>query len=460
MEADANGCHVGTKVNVVGLDEEHGAVVVVGTAEAVAVAATTAGLGGDICHGKDADDEDDEGSVDCMRSTLTTTTSITNDDISHDDDDDDDDSKELEGYGYGDDDGNEKATKRHGGKERGEEVSEPAEETPAMICDKLREMEDAVCALPEEERAGWEKAVKRCKPSMVDDDHRLMFLRCECFHAERAAKRLARYWSKRLDLFGPDRAYLPLTLGGALRDDIDALLVGFVRANDKMVDSHGRKMLFLDPSLLLPQNRLRRRRLHRGEKDTDHYDDEYHDDDNDSHGTHHAYGRDTLGYNDDDSYNDDDDHDHDDQHRMMHDRRSVNRATWYVVHAILENDIEAQRRGIVLLTYPFRAAASQFDARSICDDIDSLRGCIPVRVCAVHVCHPPLFAHVALPVVRLLIGPKMGRRLHVHCGRKEEVIAKLIGGHGIPRRSVPCDMGGQLVLNQDLWLAERRVAGL
>ena len=47
-----------------------------------------------------------------------------------------------------------------------------------------------------------------------------------------AAKRLGKYWKKRVALFGPDRAFLPMYQSGAFRDneaDMDTMRQGFAR---------------------------------------------------------------------------------------------------------------------------------------------------------------------------------------------------------------------------------------
>uniref|UniRef100_A0A7R9ZA46 CRAL-TRIO domain-containing protein n=1 Tax=Pseudictyota dubia TaxID=2749911 RepID=A0A7R9ZA46_9STRA len=266
-------------------------------------------------------------------------------------------------------------------------------ESPELIAGSLVRVEEELKSLPERVRNGWDEACERC-PSLVGDDHKLMFLRCQGFHADRAALRLARYWNKRIELFGEERAFLPMTLKGALRDDIDALIFGFVRINSRMVDAHGRRIVFFDPSML---------------------DHEY-------------------------------------------DRPSMNRATWYVVHAALEDEM-TQKRGIVMIIYPQKAKMKQFDTKLLGVDIENIKGCIPVRVGGFHVCHPPLYAHVTIPVIKLIIGPKLSSRFYTHSGKKDKVMKKLEKTFGIPKKSIPRDLGGHLVLDQDQWLGHRRVVG-
>ena len=91
----------------------------------------------------------------------------------------------------------------------------------------------------------WQEAQQRC-PELCDADHKLQFLRSEDFDVPRAAKKLADYWSKRVELFG-EKAFLPMTLDGALKDDWDALTLGIWRLAGH--DELGRRIVFADPSL-------------------------------------------------------------------------------------------------------------------------------------------------------------------------------------------------------------------
>ena len=59
-----------------------------------------------------------------------------------------------------------------------------------------------------------------------------------------AAKRLVSHWKNRRILFGEQRAFLPMTLAGAMKDDLPEVKQGYVRRlpNDK----NGRPVLFVD----------------------------------------------------------------------------------------------------------------------------------------------------------------------------------------------------------------------
>ena len=96
-------------------------------------------------------------------------------------------------------------------------------ETEQKVSDALQQLKDEIDGMPEETKENWLKAKKRCTPKLVDDRHLLLFLRCEVFNVDLAAGRLIRYWDKRVLVFGEDRAFLPLTLDGALKGDETSL---------------------------------------------------------------------------------------------------------------------------------------------------------------------------------------------------------------------------------------------
>mmetsp|Transcript_13466 Transcript_13466/g.22929 ORF Transcript_13466/g.22929 Transcript_13466/m.22929 type:complete len:286 (-) Transcript_13466:161-1018(-) len=119
-------------------------------------------------------------------------------------------------------------------------------ESPGLIQSKLEELEAALIAIPADQKVAWNLAKRKC-PDQLNDDFHLMFLRAEVFKADLAATRITKYWQKRLEICGKEKAFLPFTLNGALKDDEMALSLGFAIVLDKKT-SFGRKIVLLDPS--------------------------------------------------------------------------------------------------------------------------------------------------------------------------------------------------------------------
>jgi hypothetical protein len=59
-----------------------------------------------------------------------------------------------------------------------------------------------------------------------------------------AARRLIGYWRHRKFCFGADKAFLPMTIDGAMQDDVDVLRKGIVHILPD--DEHSRAVLFMD----------------------------------------------------------------------------------------------------------------------------------------------------------------------------------------------------------------------
>jgi hypothetical protein len=52
------------------------------------------------------------------------------------------------------------------------------------------------------------------------------------------------YWRYRKSCFGADKAFLPMTIDGAMQDDVDVLQKGIIHILPD--DEHGRAVLFMD----------------------------------------------------------------------------------------------------------------------------------------------------------------------------------------------------------------------
>ena len=93
-------------------------------------------------------------------------------------------------------------------------------ESPELIARKLIEFQVEVDKIPTDEKQCLLMAEKRC-PDLLTDELKLMFLRCDVFHARLAALRYVEYWNKRCELFGDPLAFEPLCLDTHLNSPAD-----------------------------------------------------------------------------------------------------------------------------------------------------------------------------------------------------------------------------------------------
>eukprot|EP00934_Nitzschia_sp_Nitz4_P002964 Nitzschia sp. Nitz4//scaffold256_size27904//18611//19552//NITZ4_008171-RA/size27904-augustus-gene-0.4-mRNA-1//1//CDS//3329544417//2954//frame0 len=263
------------------------------------------------------------------------------------------------------------------------------EETSWFVQDKLNELQAQLDRIPEEKKTAYRMAMKLC-PELVSEDDKIAFLRCELFQATLAATRLVSYWTKRLEIFGPDKAFLPLTLDGALKDDGNAMKRGVVRMLPHPADAQGRPILFLDPSR---------------------------------------------------------------QDRSQYSTESMARVVWYVLHVTLENE-NAQRFGLIVISNPKNAKRSQMDRALARYIVKNIRGCLPVRLTAIHICNPPPLFRWVHACFRLFLHHRVQKRIHVHAGSQEEIL-KQLKEFGLDKKVLPMEIGGDVQLDHAAWIQTR-----
>lgn len=234
------------------------------------------------------------------------------------------------------------------------------------------------------EDSNWRLAEKQC-PHECRDEFKLIFLRCEVFRVELAVKRYIRYWDNRLEVFGPERAFLPiLDLGpnGAMKDNHKELQLGYSRytRHGTCQDPDGRAICFLDGTKL------------------------------------------------DEAMNDPD-----------ITQGGLVRASWYTMHYGLLSE-SAQRKGIIVV-YKFMKSFKSM-AKSPAKFISkSIKGAMPVRVAGIHVFDPPLLVSLFLKLARSLVGKAIQKRIHVHPSSGDfESLAK----YGLGREQMAKEMGGDV----------------
>jgi CRAL/TRIO domain len=214
------------------------------------------------------------------------------------------------------------------------------------------------------------------------------------FRTKLAAKRYALYWEKRVEVFGPDKAFLPLTLSGALRDDLETLRVGSVTLLAEP-DPTGRVVCFSNVA------------LHDGTK---------------------------------------------------YPKCSLARSMWYVIQSALESE-RTQQCGLIIMSYPRNAKISEFDRVFHKKTFGDIKGALPVRISAVHICHPPGFFSLTFPLVKLFMRESLRKRIKVHSGSEEQVLDKL-ENYGFTTSMLPSELGGKYVLDPKGWVDARLAAGM
>lgn len=101
-------------------------------------------------------------------------------------------------------------------------------------------------ALPGRDKAAYLRAVIRSPDEANSQTHQIAMLQREEHDARRAARRIARYWEERKLAFGEARAFLPMTLHGALSDDVASMLESRIYHVLADRDDAGRTILSCD----------------------------------------------------------------------------------------------------------------------------------------------------------------------------------------------------------------------
>ncbi|GFH49903.1 hypothetical protein CTEN210_06379 [Chaetoceros tenuissimus] len=276
------------------------------------------------------------------------------------------------------------------------------QETPELKHSKLQELSELLSSdtfsTPEKKK---HYITASTYSHECNDWSKLKFLRCECFRVEDAAKRIINYWNKRVELFG-EKAFQPMTQSMACSDDAHALRINYVmpvvdsRTGDIIKDDAGRGILYIEPYRLTDQ---------------------------------------------------------------VYDRTSMTRATWYSIHALLEDE-EIQKKGIIVVFYPRNFSKYSSDRILSKNNITSMRSYLPVKLEAIHCCHPPYFFEFFYALLSTLLGERLRKRVIIHSESDEEVLQTLEQTYGIVRGKIPDFMqGGGLTLDYRGWLELRKNQG-
>jgi hypothetical protein len=122
-------------------------------------------------------------------------------------------------------------------------------ETEEMCAEGIAKMDEALMALSIASKSGYLQALFTVPKIVARESDHLRFLRSTNFDATLAAEKLALYWNTRVKLF-EEKAFLPMSIEGALSDDIDTLRKGSIRLLED--DQHRRSVVYMERGLISP----------------------------------------------------------------------------------------------------------------------------------------------------------------------------------------------------------------
>ena len=268
----------------------------------------------------------------------------------------------------------------------------PLPETPEFIQEKLQEFQDELgrevppdsdvdCG--EDELPAHAQAALKCA-TLVSDEFKLVFLRSEWWVVKDTVELWVKYWAKRLEIFGPEKAFLPLTMekGGALEDVAQDIVEIMKLCQVQILDG------VYDP-------------LQRGITAL------------------HLTGE-----------------------LSQYDPNVVLKATWYMGHVALEDE-NVQRRGMIFLVQPKFASMNEFRNTPLAMLSGCLQGVFPLNVAVCHMINPPFIFSFLYGILSMIIGKRLSDRIIVHSGE----VTDQLSNHGLDATQIPVMFGGEIETN-------------
>lgn len=121
---------------------------------------------------------------------------------------------------------------------------EALKDTPTQLAKAIASLRSAVDQLQDDAKLPFMEARRRDSELVERETDWPGFLRSTRYNVEEAAARVVKHWATRKLVFGEEKAYLSMTLEGAMADDEELLKLGLVYPLHN--DTHGRAVLFLD----------------------------------------------------------------------------------------------------------------------------------------------------------------------------------------------------------------------
>jgi hypothetical protein len=124
-------------------------------------------------------------------------------------------------------------------------VSDPIQETPKLTDECLKKMEDEINLI--QEKFAYEQAKLLSESFVTDRKFRLGFLRAESFDPKKAAARLVKYFTCRLEMFGVEKLSKSITLDDLSDESVSALGGGRIQILPNR-DTQGRAVVISFPA--------------------------------------------------------------------------------------------------------------------------------------------------------------------------------------------------------------------
>jgi len=124
-------------------------------------------------------------------------------------------------------------------------LSPTPEETSTLVNEKLTKFDEVLDNIDTKKKIECMMAQEKC-PDLCGDDFKLAFLRCEVFKVKPAVDRWIKYWEVRVSILGEGKAFLPMTLEGAMEGQEKAVSCSYMAVAAGATDPDGRAIVLLD----------------------------------------------------------------------------------------------------------------------------------------------------------------------------------------------------------------------
>mmetsp|Transcript_20462 Transcript_20462/g.44213 ORF Transcript_20462/g.44213 Transcript_20462/m.44213 type:complete len:540 (-) Transcript_20462:524-2143(-) len=258
----------------------------------------------------------------------------------------------------------------------------------------LAALELELAKIPAEQKIAYTQAWSIC-PEEISADRKAAFLERDDLDPVLAARRLVLYWSTRYETFGAERCFLPMTLTGAMQDEVAEMSKFPSLEILPHTDEAGRAMMFLNMSTpnatMFPADRVRRICF---------------------------YMKDTLTTD-----------------------TSIRRAGWVGV---------ASGRETSYKSFSFRLTMYMTKL---------VNNVLPIKMRACHVFNPsPAMHYVVSPAMKYMFSREMRLRwvLHVDSGDTDK-FNKNLEDYNLSLAMIPKELGGQFEVNFARWVGQQSI---